>query len=641
MTRLNPGITMIRAINPAKKPAKKTSRPVHDPSDDVLRKMQHVLDLITLGRSLSEILARLVALVEQGNPNLLATVLIWQDDHLEYAAPLHLRPALRDALVGPAAKLLEKGGKASGRNAHPLIHDLATDRLWSEVRRQTQAAGLRTCCSVPLVAGDGAILGLFQVYCRRDERLPRAELRMLTTAGRLAALAFERKRMAELLVYQTQHDALTRLPNRSQLAHRLRQEIARVRRHGRPAAVLFIDMDRFTLVNETLGHSHGDQLLQEVALRLQQTMRETDTLVRMGGDVFVLIVSELAEGRDVIRVANRVLDSVKEPFSIAGREVFVTMSIGVAVYPDAGADEISLPKNAEAAMHHAKTQGGNRFHCYSPELNASTHDRLAIECDLRRAIRAGELLLHYQPQYDRDRRLIGLEALVRWNHPRQGMIPPIQFIPVAEASGLIIPLGAWVVREACRQNAAWQAAGHPPVKIAVNVSAMQFMQDDFVRIITRTLKQTGLAPHWLELELTESMLMHSGPDVAAKLQRLRDLGVSVALDDFGTGYASMTYLQKLPIDTLKIDRSFVNGIGASGKANDGVIIKAITSLAMSLGMSVVAEGVETEQQRQFLLHVGCSAMQGYLYSPPLSSDRLEAMLRLPVPDQAKAAVLSA
>jgi len=424
----------------------------------------------------------------------------------------------------------------------------------------------------------------------------------------------------EHIAFLAHYDVLTGLPNRTQWNERAHQELRNASRLSEGLAVLFLDLDHFKSVNDSLGHPVGDQLLSGVARRFSACLRENDFLARLGGDEFVVLLPHLEHPETAAVVARKLISALQAPMSIEGHELTVSTSIGIAVFPSDGEDVSTLLKHADVAMYCAKDQGRNTYHYFKPEMDVHALERLMLENALRRAIERHELVLHYQPQVAADdSRMVGCEALVRWQHPELGLLQPVQFIGVAEESGLILPLGNWVLANAARQLAAWQARGLD-LLMAVNISALQFRQSGFVDDVRRILADTGADPAGLELELTESALMQPTPEVLARMNQLRELGIRLALDDFGTGYSSLSYLKRLPIRRLKLDRSFVKDV--PGDQEDVAIAMATLSLARDLGMDVVAEGVETEIQRQFLAERGCPVMQGYLFSRPLPADEL-------------------
>ena len=425
--------------------------------------------------------------------------------------------------------------------------------------------------------------------------------------------SIERKRYQQQLEHQANYDALTGLPNRNLLHDRLRQAVYS-QRNPRAIAVVFMDLDHFKFVNDSLGHSVGDKLLKGMGERLRSVLREGDTVGRVGGDEFVLILNDQASEEVIFRAMQRISAKVAEPIDIDGKELYVTCSAGISLYPQDGPDVDTLLKHADAAMYRAKEHGRNNFQFYTSEMNDRVNERLSLEHALRRALERREFLLHYQQKNDlRSGTIIGAEALVRWNHPEWGLVRPARFIPLAEETGLIVPLGEWVLGEACRQARAWMDQGLKPGVVSVNLSARQFRQEGLVRVVSRILEETRLDSSLLEFELTESMVMHNVEAAITTLQGLKSLGVGLSVDDFGTGYSSLSYLRQLPVDTLKIDRSFVRDIGAGESPDDGVIAQAIISLGHALRLKVIAEGVETDAQLRFLKRHGCDEVQGFLY----------------------------
>jgi diguanylate cyclase (GGDEF)-like protein/PAS domain S-box-containing protein len=416
--------------------------------------------------------------------------------------------------------------------------------------------------------------------------------------------------------YLAQHDSLTDLPNRILLNDRLAQFMALARRHNQKLGLLYLDVDRFKNVNDSLGHSVGDLLLQAVAARLLTCVRSSDTVSRQGGDEFVLLLSEMTHAKDAVIVAEKVLLALSNPYNIEQHEMHLTASIGIVMYPDDGTEAETLMKNADVAMYHAKAAGRNNYQFFKAEMNFHAAERQSLETGLRHALAREEFVLYYQPKVNLETgAIIGAEALIRWRHPERGLVPPEQFIPVAEECGFVVPMGRWVLREACRQTRLWQSRGLPALRIAVNISAVELRAKDFVAQVRLILAQTGLQPSDLELELTETFLMQDSNSTAAVLNELKALGVHLALDDFGTGYSSLSYVKRFPIDTLKIDRSFVRDIAID--ADDASIVSAVIGMGKSLHMRVVAEGVETTEQLEFLQKQGCPFGQGYLFSPPV------------------------
>jgi len=437
----------------------------------------------------------------------------------------------------------------------------------------------------------------------------------------------ERKRHEAELVYLANHNSLTGLPNRNLLADRMQQAMSEVKRHGRLAALIFIDLDRFKQITESLGHAVGDMVLKTIAEQLAGLVREGDTVAHPGSDEFALLFCDVANSEDAARLAQKVLEHFEHfPVTVDGHRLFVTVSAGIAIYPSDSASVDGLLKAAATAMDRSQVLGGNTYQFYSGEMNARALKNLAMSGALRDALEHDEFELHYQPQVDLvSGRIFGMEALLRWRHPHQGMVPPMAFIPLAEETDLIVPIGAWVLREACRQNKAWQDAGLPPLRIAVNLSARQFCRRDIAETVALTLAETGLEARFLELEITESMLMQDINATIGTMKKLKEIGVAFSLDDFGTGYSSLSYLKRLPIETLKIDRSFVCDI--PGDKDDTAIAAAIVAMALTLNIKVIAEGVETSEQLAFLHSQKCTSMQGYYFSKPLPAADFALLLR--------------
>jgi diguanylate cyclase (GGDEF)-like protein/PAS domain S-box-containing protein len=437
--------------------------------------------------------------------------------------------------------------------------------------------------------------------------------------------------MSLQMTYSAQHDLVTDLPNRLLLNDRISQSIALARRRNRPIAVIFLDLDRFKYVNDSLGHAIGDKLLQSVSKRLLAGVRGSDTVSRQGGDEFVILLSEITYPEDAATSARKILRSLGAPHSVGGQDLHIDGSIGISVYPEDGGNAETLIKNADTAMYHAKEKGRNNFQFFKADMNRKAVERQSLEGSLRRALEREEFLLHYQPKVNLDTgEITGVEALIRWQQPARGLLPPSQFVPIAEDCGLIVQIGRWVMREACRQARAWQDAGLPALSIAVNVSAMEFRDSGFVEHVRTILSDTGLEARYLELELTEGVLMEDAESAASVLRELKKMGVQLAVDDFGTGYSSLSYLRQFPIDVLKIDRSFVQQISADPE--DSTIVSAIINMGKSLKHLVVAEGIETQQQRAYLQTQHCAEGQGYLFSRPMAAAQFAQLLQKIITD---------
>ncbi len=436
----------------------------------------------------------------------------------------------------------------------------------------------------------------------------------------------ERKQAEKNLQFMATHDLLTDLPNRILFTDRLEQALARAPWRKRQVGVLLLDLDRFKVINNTLGHEVGDALLQAAAARLSTCVRAGDTVARLGGDEFALVLTDMAHAEDALNLAQKVISGMAEPFHIDGRELFLTASAGISIYPDDGDHAVALLRHADTALYRAKDQGKNTFCVYSPALGARAAENMTMETDLRRALERNELELHYQPQVNiNSGGIVGMEALLRWHHPERGYIPPLDFIPLAEETGLMVAIGAWVLHSACQQTQRWHEAGHTQVRVAVNLSNRQFMQADLLETIQDALRESGLGAENLEIELTESIIMQDAEGAIATLRALKDMGVKLSIDDFGTGYSSLTYLKRFPLHTLKIDRSFVKDIPYD--ADDAAITAAIIAMAHNLRLTVVAEGVEDAHQLEFLREQRCDMMQGYYFSKPLSVSEFSALLQ--------------
>jgi len=448
----------------------------------------------------------------------------------------------------------------------------------------------------------------------------------LATAGSLLSTGLQRIESEMRVSFLAQFDPLTGLPNRALLADRFAQMIVQARRHGSQLGVLFVDLDEFKLVNDTLGHAAGDELLKEAAARLKSAVREGDTVARISGDEFALVLADLARQEDAALVAQKLIDRLAAPFELRGKEMFVTASVGIAVFPGDGEDAEALLGAADAAMYRAKQAGRNAFQFFTAEINQRTRARAQLGAELRRALERDEFVLAYQPKYDLAAgRPCGAEALLRWNHPERGVVSPAEFVPVLEETGLIVAVGEWVLARACRDLKAWAAAGAQPLPVAVNLSARQFRQGDLEARIRAALSAAGVSPQLIELEITESQLMHDPDHAIRTMQSLRAQGIRIAIDDFGTGYSSLAYLTRFPVAALKVDRSFVAGI--ERQDGDAAIVRAVIEMARTLGFTVIAEGVEHAAQVEFLRQFGCHQAQGFFFARPMPAAELLKLIR--------------
>jgi diguanylate cyclase (GGDEF)-like protein len=572
-------------------------------AEQLERERGRILEMAGRYEPLLAILQVLVSVTQKQLPGSAACVSIVQDGHL------------RDA-VGPG---LPKAFLESAYQRGSVVRhiDLAV------LRNEALAYGLADHWSQEILSSTGSQIGRVDVYLEQPGCLGEAQTTLLEGVAKLAGIIIQHREMYEQLAFQATHDPLTELPNRRVFQDRLEQAILRAQRDGEKVAVLLIDLDRFKQVNDLRGHRVGDALLREVARRVGGCLRKSDTLSRIGGDEFTVLLNPVESVDGAEQALRRIAQALQAPVTILDHKITVSASIGLSVYPDHGEDPATLVRNADLAMYHAKGRGKNGWQTYLPELGATLLRRMSIEKALEGAIENGELELHYQLQTDLKRQLTGVEALVRWNNPELGQVPPLTFIPVAEESGLIIPIGAWVLEQACFKAAAWLKAGIPIGRIAVNISARQLGQSGFTEEVRSALERSGLSPNCLELELTETSLMYSFGDCMHRLQGLRELGVSVAIDDFGTGYSSLSYLQRLPVSRVKIDQSFIQGITDRSKETLP-LIQAIVDLAHGLGLTVIAEGVETERQFAALVAAGCNQVQGYLIHRPQAANQVEA-----------------
>ena len=520
----------------------------------------------------------------------------------------NVEEAIEDYYPGAAARIL-------------LTGDTVAEECGSE-RRRPAAVDHQGRVEVPIRACNGQVLGRLEISRAEPWQTDEAENVLLDSMAKLASIALEHRQITDRLAYQAHHDPLTGLPNRALLDDRLGQAITLARRQKKMVAVLYVDLDRFKFINDTLGHHFGDLLLQEAARRLAGAVRESDTLARTGGDEFVAVLFGVETVGDAEIVAERIMEAMREPFQVNGHELFASASVGLSLFPEDGEDAATLQKHADVAMYDAKNRGRSRFQRFAYTMNSASSERLEIENQLHRALERGEMRLHYQPQFRvPSRQLVGLEALLRWKHPKWGLVPPNRFIPVAEESGLIIPISLWVLEEACRQHQLWRRAGYPPAKISVNISATQFMRSNLPEQVAQALRSHDVEACYLEVELTEGVLMRDAEDTARQLAELRALGVRISIDDFGTGYSSLGYLHRLPIDDLKIDKCFVQGVDRA--ANTKSLVQAIIGLAHGLNVTATAEGVETEEELAVLETLGCDRVQGFLLGRPAPPDEWE------------------
>jgi diguanylate cyclase (GGDEF)-like protein/PAS domain S-box-containing protein len=597
---------------------------------DALREGQaQILEMIATNARLEDVLDRLTRLIESQLTGIYGSILLMDNDgiHLRHGAAPSLPSAYTTAIdgvcIGPEAGSC---GSAAYRREVVVVADIETDSLWRDYRALAGAHGLRSCWSAPILSHDGAVLGTFAMYSKEVREPGASETKLIEVATRYAGIAIERKRAEDRIQFMANHDALTGLPNRTLLNDRLTQAMLYARRYDRWATIAFVDLDNFKFINDSLGHNAGDELLKLVAERMVSCLRPTDTIVRLGGDEFVILLFDQPKIPEAIsQTLQKVRAAIAKPIRIGAHVLTVTCSIGVANYPDDGADGDGLLANADAAMYRAKEIGRDNVQLYAPELSIRLQEKIILQEELRNAISRSELTLLYQPQVDlRSGRVFAVEALIRWLHPNLGVVPPHKFIPIAEETGLVVLMGDWVLQEACRQNKAWQEAGLPHMTVCVNVSARQFGEKNWVDRVTGVLRKMDLAPEYLELELTESLIMQDSDRAVRTMKELQLLGVGLSIDDFGTGYSSLNALKRFPVSRLKIDKSFVENILED--QNDRAVAKAVISLGHQLNLRVIAEGVETEGQVAFLRANDCDEIQGFIVSQPLPAAELTEFL---------------
>ncbi len=589
-----------------------------------------ILEMIAMSAPLEGVLDRLVRLIESQMTGILGSILLLDEDrvHLRCGAAPNLAEAFMRAVegvrIGPDVGFC---GAAAYRREPVIVADIAQDPLWQGYRELATAHGLRSCWSIPVLSKNGEALGVLALWSMSVREPSPADTRLLDIATHIAGIAIERKRAKDRIQFMANHDALTGLPNRGLLKDRLTQAVLFARRYGHWATVAFVDLDNFKYINDSLGHNAGDELLKAVASRMVACVRATDTVVRLGGDEFVILLFDQPKNAEIVsETMQKIQAAIREPVEVDGHTFRVTSSFGVANYPDDGTDADTLLAHADAAMYRAKEIGRDNFQFYTPELNAKVHDKFLLQEELRNAVLRREFVLHYQPLIElRTGRVFAVEALIRWNHPTTGLIAPIEFVPLAEESGLIVPIGDWVLHEACRQNKAWQDAGLPAMTMCVNVSARQFKEKNLVSRVVDALKASGLDAKYLELELTESLIMQDVEQAVATMRELQGLGVQLSIDDFGTGYSSLSALKTFPVARLKIDRSFIDHLPHD--EHDRAVASAVISMGKKLNLRVVAEGVETDDQVAFLRENDCDEMQGYHFSRPVASQELEALLK--------------
>jgi diguanylate cyclase (GGDEF)-like protein/PAS domain S-box-containing protein len=597
---------------------------------EILRDGQaRILEMIAVGAQLDDVLAQVTQLIERQLVGASCAIMLMDADGSRLthcvapSLPESFLRVVEDVPVGPDS--LSCGTAAFLRDT-VVAADIATDSRWAACRSETLAHGLRSCWSKPILSHQNTVLGTLALYAEIAHAPNEAELNLLTVGSRLAGIAIARKHAEDRIHFMAHHDPLTGLPNRTLLKDRLTQALFKAKVSGLWVSVVFIDFDNFKVINDSLGHTAGDVLLRIAAMRMSDCVGPTNTVVRLGGDEFVILLMEQPAGTDaIVEQAHAIRKALAEPIELKGHDLRITCSMGISSYPRDGADADALIANADAAMYRAKENGRDNCQLYTPDLNARAQERFLLLEALKIALERSQFVLYYQPQVKLEGQLIfAAEALVRWNHPSLGLVSPIKFIPIAEETGLIVPIGDWVLREACRQNKAWHDAGLPKITVCVNVSARQFLEKDLVSRVIAALSASGLEAGYLELELTESLIMRDVPQAIRTMEQLQALGVTLAIDDFGTGYSSLSALKSFPVARLKIDKSFIADL--STNENDRAVTSAVISLGQKLKMKIIAEGVETEAQLAFLKENNCDEMQGYHFCKPVPAAEFERLL---------------
>lgn len=598
--------------------------------EDLYRGQASLLEMIARNEPLPMILEALVLLIEAQLTGIDGSVLLLDGEgtRLYHGAAPNLPGGysrLIDGVqIGPK---VGSCGTAVWRGQSVIVEDVMSDPLWEDFREMVAQFGFRSCWSTPIATSQNNVLGTFALYSREIRRPTEQEMKLVAIATHIAGIAIERKRVDDRIHFMAHHDDLTGLPNRAFLKERLAKILDQARRNNRKVTVAYIDLDNFKDINDGRGHAAGDEVLKEIATRMANSVRASDMVVRLGGDEFlVVLVHQSSHDAGILRRLRELQKAITRPIRAEDGEIAVTSSIGVAAFPLDGATSQELLANADRAMYRAKELGRNTLQYHDGTGSSAVGVPLSEQEELRQAIVSNQLFLQYQPQVDvATGRITGLEALVRWNHPAKGRVPPVNFIPLAEETGLIVPLGLWVLNEACRQARNWQDMGLKPLTIAVNVSAKQFADPDFTSHVAEAIERHRLLPRWLELEVTESTVMQNAERALAMMESLRGLGVRLSIDDFGSGYSSLAALKTFPFDRLKMDRSLVEAL--PGDKTAVAIASAVISLAQTLKLSVLAEGVETDAQLEFLRQVRCEEAQGFRFSKPVSPEEIVVLLQ--------------
>lgn len=604
-------------------------------AEQLMQAQARLLELVATGVALDQVLGELILMIEGQADEIAGSVMMKSEDGQSLtlvsapSLPEVYKERIRRVSIGP-----EEGscGTAAWTNASVIVADIAHDPLWRNYLHLVEGVNYRACWSTPIRSSRGDVIGTFALYSPKSS-IPDGKLNeLIGIAAHLAGIAIERRNTEEHVQFLATHDGLTGLPNRHSMDLALETALASAKQAGTSLALAFLDLDNFKLVNDTLGHAAGDDLLKTVARRIEWVIGSDGVVGRIGGDEFVIFLkvpdADLPKSMERLEA---VRSAVAEPVTLNGMVLEMSCSMGVATYPQHGSDAATLLAHADAAMYQAKETGRDSLKLFSFEMAEKTRRKLAGTEDMRRALRENEFLLHFQPQLNRRLgKIVGVEALVRWQHPTRGMISPGEFIPLAEDNGLIVPLGRWILREACRQCRLWLADTEPGFRISVNVSARQFKERTIVADVEAALADSGLSPQNLELEITESLIMQDLPLAIELMNQLAAMGVTLSIDDFGTGYSSLAALKRFPVSKLKIDQSFIADIPAD--PDSVALTSAIITIANKLGLQIIAEGVETEEQVEFLWEAGCDHIQGYIVSRPLPAEEVSVLITGNAPD---------
>lgn len=592
---------------------------------EFLRQMQTtILEAIAVGKPLQQILQMIVDIVESQANDVFCSIMFYEEeDQLLY---IGYAPRLNEILEKTFDKIPVNFNNDFGEHVEYMkgliiTENIETDKHWEGYREEAISYGIRSCWSLPILSTDDSLLGIFALGHKTAKKPTKFEIEMLTSLCYLTGLAIERNKFEENIQYLASHDVLTDLANLRHFKEVAADRIEQAKHSNVKLGILFLDLNEFKSINDTFGHAYGDTILKTIAQRIKRSVTDHDIVSRIGGDEFVILIGHVTSDEQVIDVAETILQAIKNPIMIHNSEFHVTTSIGISVYPDHGQVIEELIRNADTAMYNVKSTGGNTSKIYDETMADLALEYFSLQTEFRKALKQNQFLLHYQPKVNTGTgEVIGVEALVRWNHPEKGLISPAIFIPLAEESGFIMELGVWVIQETCRQIKAWKQLGSFDIRVAVNVSVRQFIQQDVVKLVKDTLRKEGLPPNCLEIEITESVFIKHENIIQDAIANLQEIGIRVSIDDFGTGYASLSYLKQFRANTIKIDRSFIRSLPKM--KDDAAIVSTVITLARKLNMDVVAEGVETKEQAEFLLRKGCSDVQGFYYSKPLPPEQL-------------------